>query len=314
MNTFHPGGRGMRALVTGWPGVDVRTATAADALAMSSVRGRLLDEGLPCDIGWDRAARSPSGPALDDVDPDRYSHLVWVRGPLRGRPIERVHQRFAAARRIAVDVSVVDAADPAVTGFDAVIARDAPGQATHRDISAIADVEATWVVGVVLPAREGDGGHARHPDVAADVERWLTGLDVARLPLDPRLDPGDWRRAATPAQLHAVLGRLDAVVTMGVQGLVLALQAGIPAVAVDPVAGGADVAAQAAAWDWPAVVAADDLTFQRLDERLAWCCSSAGRAAARSRSQWPADDGRQLDRLVEALHAPSPAAAGGTGV
>jgi polysaccharide pyruvyl transferase WcaK-like protein len=45
-----------------------------------------------------------------------------------------------------------------------------------------------------------------------------------------------------------VISRLDLVITMRMHGLVLALKHGVPALAVDPVAGGAKVTAQAQAW------------------------------------------------------------------
>ena len=52
-----------------------------------------------------------------------------------------------------------------------------------------------------------------------------------------------------------MIGRADVVVTTRLHGLVLALKQGVPALAVDPVAGGAKVAAQAAVWGWPVLLA-----------------------------------------------------------
>jgi polysaccharide pyruvyl transferase WcaK-like protein len=46
----------------------------------------------------------------------------------------------------------------------------------------------------------------------------------------------------------------DVVVTTRLHGLVLALKQGVPVLAVDPVAGGARVATQAAAWGWPVLL------------------------------------------------------------
>ncbi|CAM5577892.1 hypothetical protein SFUMM280S_08798 [Streptomyces fumanus] len=53
---------------------------------------------------------------------------------------------------------------------------------------------------------------------------WLAGQDCARLELETRLDTRDWRLCATPADLEAVLARLDLVVTDRLHGLVLALR------------------------------------------------------------------------------------------
>jgi hypothetical protein len=68
------------------------------------------------------------------------------------------------------------------------------------------------------------------------------------------------------------VSRLDAVITTRLHGLVLALHAGLPALAVDPVAGGGKVTAQARAWGWPAIVAAEQAADRRLLGRhWDWC-------------------------------------------
>jgi polysaccharide pyruvyl transferase WcaK-like protein len=53
------------------------------------------------------------------------------------------------------------------------------------------------------------------------------------------------------------------VVTTRLHGLVLALRHGVPALAVDPVAGADKVSAQAHAWQWPALVAAESVVRDR---------------------------------------------------
>lgn len=158
------------------------------------------------------------------------------------------------------------------------------------------------MLGVYLTGEQGEYGAARrHREVTAMLEEWLTGVDAALLPLETRLDPRDWRLPTTAAAVGAVMGRLDAVVTMRMHGLALALRRGVPVLAVDPVAGGGKVSAQARAWDWPALVTADDADPTALGEHLSWCLSDAGRAAAVERSEWPAAGQEQLDRLLAAL-------------
>lgn len=66
----------------------------------------------------------------------------------------------------------------------------------------------------------------------------------------------------------------------------LALKKRVPALAVDPVAGGAKVAAQARAWSWPAVVTVPEaegvplLDPAELDRWWEWALSPHGRARA----------------------------------
>jgi hypothetical protein len=66
---------------------------------------------------------------------------------------------------------------------------------------------------------------------------------------------------------------MDAVVTTRLHGLVLGLKAGVPVLAVDPVAGGGKVTAQGKALGWPVVAAEDAGDTALLDSRLKWCLS-----------------------------------------
>ena len=301
----------MRVLLAGWSSVLHGEATAGDVLATQAVAERLTAEGVAHDHAWSPAMHRAYGPRggllLDDVDPAAYTHLVWVCGPLTGEPVRELHERFAHAHRSAVGVSVLDPDDPAVTGFHVVVPRDAPGRAPQRDLAARPAAPAVPVAGVYLTHGQGEyGGRRRHDDVAAAIGRWLDGRELARLPLDTRLDPRDWRLPATAEQVLAVVARLDLVVTTRLHGLVLALRSGVPALAVDPVAGGGKVSEQARAWGWPALVAAEDLLADDgapvLDEQAAWCLSGAGRTEAdRCRDEAGAAGREQLDALVAAL-------------
>ncbi|MEU2280560.1 polysaccharide pyruvyl transferase family protein [Streptomyces sp. NPDC013178] len=264
-----------RILLTGWFGFLEGEATAGDLLALERTRDVLRRANLAHDIAWSPGFR-PAGPSLAQVRPEDYSHLVFVCGPLHGPHIEELHRRFAHCVRIAVGTSVVDAGSPAVTGFHHVLARDAPGTEPTPDLAARAPaLPARPVVGVILTHGQHEyGGRRRHERVAEQVTGWLSGRDCACLELDTRLDVHDWRLSATPAQLESVLSRLDLVVTDRLHGMVLALRAGVPALTVDPVEGGAKVTAQAHACGWPAVIPAEQLDAGALDRWWDWCASS----------------------------------------
>lgn len=292
----------MRTLVVGWSSVLHGEATAGDVLAMDAVAEALGAAGIPHDVAWSAVMCPPGGLRLDDADPGRYTHLVFVCGPATGRSIAELHERFARCRRIAVGVSVLDPEDPVTSGFHRVIARDRPGAPAHRDLAARPAPQPVPVLGVYLTSGQHEyGARRRHETARAGLEQWLGGLDAARLPLETRLDPRDWRLPATAAQVGSVIARLDAVVTMRMHGLVLALRAGVPVLAVDPVAGGGKVTAQARAWDWPAVVGAEELEPERLGEQLRWCLSAEGRKAAEARSVKDPSGAEQLHDLVREL-------------
>jgi hypothetical protein len=268
----------MRVLITGWSSFIDGEATAGDVLSMEAVRDSLLEDGIAVDIAWSPRFRT-DGLILERVDPDAYSHVLFVCGPAHGRQVRELHDRFAHCQRLAVGVSIVVPDDPAVTGFHQVIPRDSGGASSHCDLAAGPRCAQVPVVGVALAhAQHEYGNRQRHDDVHATLMSWLGQQDCARVLFDTRLDSHDWRFARTPGQLESMIRRLDVVVTTRMHGLVLALKNGVPALAVDPIAGGAKVSAQAAAWAWPAAVAADAVTKANLDHWWAWCRSAEGQA------------------------------------
>ncbi|MDG9694910.1 polysaccharide pyruvyl transferase family protein [Streptomyces sp. DH17] len=293
-----------KILVTGWFSFLHGEATAGDVLALRRVEEVLGSAGLAYDVVWSPGFRA-EGPHFEDLDPAAYSRLVFVCGPAHGWQVEELHRRFAHCVRIAVGVSVIDPGSPAVTGFHRVLARDAAGTDPTPDLAARAPaLPARPVVGVVLTHGQHEyGGQRRHEEVAAGLTRWLAAKDCARLELETRLDARDWRLCGTPAQLEAVLARLDVVVTDRLHGLVLSLRAGTPALAVDPVEGGAKVTAQARACGWPALVAAERMTDRVLERWWDWCLAGGREEARRIGAGFRAADAAAdaADGLVAAL-------------
>jgi hypothetical protein len=268
---------------------------------MEAARVALTAAGIDHDVAWSAVMCPDGGVLFDHVLPSRYTHLVFVCGPAHGQQVRELHDRFVNCRRIAVGVSVVDRADPAVNGFHVVLPRDAGGAALHVDLAAGQRTATVPLVGVVLAHEQPEyGDRQRHASVNGALTGWLRDQDIARVPVDTRLDPRDWRMFATPGQAESLFRRLDAVVTTRLHGLVLALKHGVPALAVDPVAGGGKVGAQAGAWRWPAVIAANDFAPAVADRHWAWCLSAPGRRAARQRSGTVVT-GSWLDELLAVL-------------
>ncbi|HEY3482578.1 MAG TPA: polysaccharide pyruvyl transferase family protein [Streptomyces sp.] len=263
----------MRVLLTGWATFLHGEATAGDVLSLRAVATALTTADIDHDVAWSPGFR-PGARHLPDAPPSDYTHVVFACGPLHGPQVRALHERYAGCRRIAVGVSVPDPADPAVTGFHRVLPRD-DGAAAVPDLSLAGTVSRTPVLGVVLAPRQPEyGGAGRHDQVHDALTGWVAGLDCARVPLDTRLAHRDWQRCATPDQFVSLLSTVDAVVTTRLHGLALGLKAGVPVVAVDPVAGGGKVTAQGAALGWPVVAAEDAGDTALLDARLEWCLSA----------------------------------------
>jgi hypothetical protein len=272
-----------RLLLTGWFSFLDGEATAGDVLAQRLVSEALTAKGIHHDTAWSPGFR-PGALSLETARPDDYDTLLFVCGPLHGHQVTGLHHRFASCRRLAAGVSVIDAGDPAVTGFDVVIPRDGTPADPVADLAATAPLgPEPPVVGVVLAAGQGEYGTRRmHTSVNDALRHWLHSMDCTIVEADTRLAVDDWRLCATPEQFLALVGRLDLVVTTRLHGLVLALRRGTPVIAVDPVGGGAKVRAQGHALRWPAVLAPDDIDPTVLGRWWTWALSDEGRAAARA--------------------------------
>ncbi|GAA2237582.1 polysaccharide pyruvyl transferase family protein [Streptomyces nogalater] len=282
LRTLHgPGRPPGKLLLTGWFSFRDGEATAGDVLAQRHMSAALAGAGIAHDTAWSPGFR-PGALSLETADPGAYDTLLFVCGPVYGPQVAGLHARFRSCTRLAAGVSVVDPADPAATGFHTIVARDGTAAPARRDLAADAPLgPLPPVVAVVLSSGQGEyGARRRHAQVNDAITGWLRGKDCARVPAETRLAVDDWRLCATAEQFLALVARCDLVVTTRLHGLVLGLRAGTPVIAVDPVAGGAKVTAQARAADWPALVAADALTFPELDHWWAWTLSEGGRTAA----------------------------------
>jgi hypothetical protein len=276
-----PGRPPRRVLLTGWFSFRDGEATAGDVLAERQVSAALTREGIRHDTAWSPGFR-PGSLSLETARPEAYDTLLFVCGPVHGPQVAGLHARFGTCRRLAAGVSVVDPADPAATGFHEIVARDGAAAPARHDLAATAPAgPLPPVAAVVLSHGQGEyGARRRHEEVNAGITGWLAGKDCARMPADTRLASDDWRLCGTAEQFLALVSRCDLVVTTRLHGLVLALRTGTPVIAVDPVAGGAKVTAQARAVGWPALVDAAELREEALDHWWRWVLSEPGRTAA----------------------------------
>lgn len=276
----------MRVLVTGWFGTEDGEITAGDALAGDTVRRWLAEADVPHDVAMAAGFRRDGELAPAGVDPAAYTHVLWVCGPTASARVAQTLAPFAHCTRIAVGTSTQEGP------FDVILARDGLTTAIppRPDLSLDTPDVRVPVVAVVLAHAQPEYGERQSHEAAEDLVRGVVaGADVAPLVVDTRLDAEEALACSTAAQLGSLLARADAALTTRLHGLVLALRAGVPAVALDPIAGGAKVVAQAAALDWPAARTVDATDVAELSELLAWCLGAEARdqahaAAARGRA------------------------------
>lgn len=257
-----------RALIAGWFSFPGCNATAGDVMACDVLSRWLGEAGLPHDV-----ARCESiGPALDwqRLDPDRYTHLFFVCGPFRDRPMSRdLLERFAHCRHIGINLSMIERLDD-FNPFDLLYERDSD-RTRRPDLVFAAEANLVPVVGCLLVHKQREyGDRGRHAQVHATIRKVLAELGVACVPIDTSLEENP-TGLHTLEQVNAVIARVDLVVSTRMHGLVMALRNGVPAVAVDAISGGAKVLSQARSVDWPIVTTADDLSEPWLKDAVQRC-------------------------------------------
>jgi hypothetical protein len=285
-----------RALAAGLFSFPTHGATAGDLIACEVVCGWLRDAGLPYDVAF--AAPFSGGRDWRQVDPREYSHVVWICGPL-GRDtaaFSRLRRRFPPDGRlwIGVDLSMIEPVE-VWNPFDTLLERDSNrtergdlafgGESTRLPVIGLVQVESFTPL---FPERD------RQEDARAAAHRLAYARPAAVVEIDTRLDVQNASGLRSPGEVDALIGRMDVVVTTRLHGLALALRNGVPAVAVDPVAGGDKITAQARAVDWPCAFAVDEASDDVMDETLSFALSDEGRARAR-------DSAKRGRRAVEAL-------------
>jgi Polysaccharide pyruvyl transferase len=252
--------RDPRVLVTGWFSFDEVVATIGDELVADEICRWLADSELAYDVAWAPYLRR--GADWRSVDPDDYSHLIFASGPLSDHPLLRgLTDRFGRSRRVAVNVSVVDNAGREL--FHEVLERDG-----RVDPAIAAAVAPRPVVGVAYaPEQDEYAGRSQATRVRNVIDRWLAERMLPSFEI--QMDLFDGRHPRIPAQAISLIRKADVVVSMRLHALVLAVAAGVPVIACDPIVGGAKVTAQALSLDWPLLLPAQSVAAVTLDAALA---------------------------------------------
>jgi hypothetical protein len=268
-------------LVAGWFSFEQMGATAGDLLARD-VACAWLDEAQR---GYAVATAPPFTGGVDwrAVEPREYEQVVFVCGPFgNGPPVDAFLERFGHARHVGLNLSMLESLE-AWDPFDALWERDS-SRTARPDLALLSTPSPVAVVGVVLvhPQKEYPG--AMHAAAEDAIDRLLESRELAAVRIDTRLDHNS-TGLRTPNEVASLIARMDAVVTTRLHGLILALKHGVPALAIDPVAGGAKVLRQAQAIGWPVVYIADALVDDELRIALEYCLTAAARREAAQAAQ-----------------------------
>jgi hypothetical protein len=267
-----------RTLVTGWFSFEQMGASAGDLMARDLACAWLEQAGRTYDVAL--APPFTGGVDWRTLDPGDYSHVVFVCGPFgNGEPLTGFLERFAGRRLVGLNLSMLEPLD-AWNPFDLLLERDSSA-ASRPDLAFLSRQTRVPVVGLILIDSQPEyKKRDLHQLANAAARRLVAARDMAVVPIDTRLDANS-TGLRSPAQVESLVARMDAVVTTRLHGTVLALKNGVPAVAIDPVAGGAKVRRQAETVGWPVVFTADVLDDRDLSRALDFCLTEEARARAR---------------------------------
>lgn len=269
----------MKVLVTGWFSFEEMGATAGDLLAKDLVCGWLDESGRPHDV----ALAPPFDGGVDwrVVDPAGYSDVVFVCGPFgKGPPLIELLERFEGIKLTGVDVTMLDSLD-SWNPFELLLERDS-SRTSRPDVSFLSRGLLVPVVGVVLVGPQEEYGHRDTHHLAVQlIDRLIARGEAAVVRIDTRLDIPNSGGLRTPAEVESLIARMDVVLTTRLHGMVLALKNGVPAIAIDPIAGGAKLSRQAETIGWPVVLRAEVVSDGELKEAFDFCLTEAARSQAR---------------------------------
>ncbi|QNN24133.1 polysaccharide pyruvyl transferase family protein [Planctomycetales bacterium ZRK34] len=292
-----------RAMIAGWFSFPGCNATAGDILAAQVLAGWISEAGLACDI----ARAEPFEPLLDwkAVDPQQYTHLFFVCGPFRDRPMSHeLLERFDHCQKVGVNLSMIERlAD--FNPFDLLYERDSE-RTTRPDLVFASDPARVPVAALLLVHKQKEyGDRGLHKQTHQLIHQTLAGRNIACVPVDTVLE-NNATGLHTIQQINTVIARADLVITTRMHGLVMALHNGVPAVAIDAIQGGAKVLAQARSVQWPIVTTADDLTADWINQSIDRCLKAEIRqqvALSQIRAREALESLRQ--EMIDAITRPS---------
>jgi hypothetical protein len=288
-----------KTLVAGWFSFEQMGATAGDLISRDLACDWLREAGRPFDVA--HAPPFTGGVDWRTVDPNDYSHVVFVCGPFgNGPPVDEFLERFKGRPLVGLNLTMLDRLEN-WNPFDLLLERDSSAGA-NPDMTFASTAPKVPVVGVILIHPQPEYAERDiHAAANAAIHRLIARREVAAVPIDTRLDE-NLTGLRTPAEVDSLIARMDVVLTTRLHGTVLALKNGVPVVAVDPVAGGAKIRRQAETVGWPMVFAGDTVMDMDLDRALGWCLTAHARAKAAECARQCADRLREVrGRFVQFL-------------
>lgn len=297
----------MKILVAGWFSFEQMGATAGDLIARDVVCGWLEEAGLPHDVAV--APPFQGGINWQQTDPLDYSDVIFVCGPFgNGWPVTEFLEYFSNSRHIGLNLTMLDPLEQ-WNPFEILFERDSSLR-THPDLTLLAPPPTTPVVGVILSHKQKEyKANAKHDLANEAIQRLLDSREMSVMKIDTRLDENEGG-LRSPGEVEALIAKMDVVVTTRLHGTVLALKNGVPAIPIDPIAGGAKITKQVKTLGWPILFHAENIDEKALQQAFEFCLTKTARAnavacALRAKRQLEQVHQQLLDQLLNTPEVPS---------
>lgn len=266
-------------LIAGWFSFPEHGATAGDLLVRDLACEWLSAGGRSYDVA--NAPPFPGGVDWQTVNVNDYADVLFVCGPFPGESqAVTMLRRFAGARHIGLNLSMLGGIDEGSGPFDVLLERDSASNA-RPDLAFLTSQHPVPVVGLILVDPQHEYGTGRYQYAQETLRRLSDARPMALVDIDTRLDIPNRGGLRSPVEIESTIARMDVVVTTRLHGTVFALKNGVPAVVVDPIPGGAKVLRHARAIEWPVAFTIDDITDEKLVNAYDYCLTAEARRAAR---------------------------------
>lgn len=270
----------MKILVAGWFSFDDMGATAGDLIAKNLVCTWIQEANIDFDVAVAETYRNYGNVNWRLVDPAIYPFVVFVCGPFgNGWPLTDFLENFSTAKLIGVNLSMLDSLD-SWNPFHLLFERDS-SRCANPDITFHGDLCLVPVVGLILAHKQKEyGKRALHEQAEEEITTFLGSLAAAVVPIDTAI-PNNKTGLKTAAEVESLIQRMDLVITTRLHGMVLSIKNNVPAIAIDPIAGGEKIARQVKTIGWPVLLYAEFLNQDDLRSAFGYCLTAAAKVKAR---------------------------------
>lgn len=257
-----------KALITGHFSIPGGGGTFGDVESMEVVAEWLSELGIEY-VTASNQEDNVVGPNLLDIDPSEFNVFIFVCGPWypeRSIPALLL-QRFQHCVKIGINLTTFTEDN---AGFDILLPRD-NFREHHADLAINKKQDVLPVVGVLLIERQtAYGSQQRHLYVKKVINEYIRANNVAPLVLDTVIH-GNHVGLRSAQEFESLLRKVDVLITNRLHGLVLSVKNKVPVVAIDSIAGGGKLTAQARSLNWPIVIPVEELNANTLDQHVQAC-------------------------------------------